>query len=97
MSDPALERIRVLFHQLDHLPPRSPAYAQLVTEIRAAVDARALIVGDEMEIVAAPSNELCSDRPNATRRIHRTRRPTTPFDPPSYAGRLRMAKANLPW
>ncbi len=94
-ADPALDRIRVLFHQLDHLPPRSPAYAQLVTEIRAAVDARALIVGDEMVLVSAhapPDEDV-----RTPRRLHRTRAPTTPFDPPSYAGRLRMAKANLPW
>jgi len=87
--DPSRDRIRVLYWQQKRYSPKSPAYRALEAAIRAEVDARKAIHGDEMQLVAAPYRSLCGDRPNV-RRLHRSR-------PVGYTGQLRMAKANLPW
>jgi len=92
-ADPALDRIRVLYRQLNKLSPRNPAYAPLVHAIQAEVKARAAIVGDEMVLVSAHAPPDEDDR--TPRRIHRRPVRPTPFDDRGYGGRLRMAKASL--
>jgi len=95
MSDPALDRIRHLFHQLDDSKRHLPEQVAIFAETAAAAAAWLVAHPDDWQLVSANAPPDEDDR--TPRRLHRTREPITPFDPPSYAGRLRMAKANLPW
>jgi len=89
MSDPALDRIRRLFHQLDDSKRHCPEQVAIFAETAAAAAAWLRAHPDDWQLVAAPYRSLCGDRPNV-RRLHRSR-------PVGYTGQLRMAKANLPW
>jgi len=91
--DPSRDRIRVLYWQQKRYSPKSPAYRALEAAIRAEVDARKAIHGDEMETISAAAPPDEDDR--TPRRIHRRPARPTPFDDRGYGGRLRMAKAAL--